>query len=65
VMPATVTVGSMLGPSGEVVLMSNQAWNTAVTGRLPRPTSRSHAKRQDATRMPAASPTKPMAGMAR
>ena len=68
--PSTVTetpinVGRASGPSGEVVTMSNQAWKTATTSRLPRPRCNRQAKIHEVTQMLAANPRNPMSGTAR
>lgn len=60
-----IVVGSVAGPSGDVVAMSNQAWKTATTSRLPRPRCSNHAKIHEATQMLSANPTNPTRGIAR
>jgi hypothetical protein len=64
-MPTPIVVGRPVGPRGEVVTTSNQAWKKTTTTRLPLPAPSSHAKIQDATQMLAAKPTNPTAGIAR
>ena len=64
-MATPIIMGSPLGPSGEVVTMSNQAWKTTTTSRLLRPRRNSQAKIHEATQMLAANPRKPTSGIAR